>query len=236
VTGLKREYLGEFNKLHGGAAIGCEISPSSYTCQGNRHCLHPGYDRCDGLGKGWWGAKWLSFDGVALSGGMGAVRTGACCLPNAGGCTPDLLPDECAAANGVFAGPGTNCDDASVCLGACCLPSADCIETAFDACPGIYEGINTSCGEVQCPCPTPFADADGDGDVDQGDFAQFQACFTGPAPEPNGLPGGLPGGKCHCFDQHGGTENPDIDEDDYIVFEGCATGPGVPADPACEGP
>lgn len=80
---------------------------------------------------------------------------------------------------------------------------------------------------VGCPlatdCPNPFADADGDGDVDQADFAQLQACFTGTG-------GGIPRG-CGCLDHDGSGS---IDLPDLDAFEICASGAGVPAAKACD--
>jgi hypothetical protein len=80
---------------------------------------------------------------------------------------------------------------------------------------------------VDCPlatdCPNPFADADADGDVDQTDFAQLQACFTGTG-------GGIPGG-CGCLDHDGSGS---IDSPDLDAFEICATGAGIPAAKACD--
>ena len=223
VEGLKREYLGEFNKLHAGAAIGCEMD-SNGNCVGNRHCIHEGYDRCDGLGKTVYGRRWLEHDEMALSGGAAAAQEGACCL--GGGACGVMLPDACATAEGVFAGGGTVCDG-TVCEGACCAPTGDCTDTAFDACSDTFQGLGTNCATTVCPCATPFADSDADGDVDQDDFNEFQACYTGPGPA-------TVVGLCRCFDQHAGPNDPDVDEDDYGAFEACASGPDVPADPACE--
>jgi len=223
VTGIKRQYLGEFNKLHGGAAIGCELDNNG-NCDGNRKCMSLSYDRCDGGGKTQDGHKWLVFDGVAVAGGRGAVQEGACCL--ADGSCDVMLPDPCADAGGLFGGPGTICDESS-CRGACCLPTSDCVETEHNACPGEFQGLQTDCAAADCPCPTPFADGDVDGDVDQEDFAVMQECFTGPGPT-------TVVGQCECFDRdNGGTGDDDVDTDDYAAFEVCATGPGVPVIP-CE--
>ena len=223
VTGLSRLYLGAFNKLHGGAAIGCEMD-SAGNCAGNRKCMSLSYDRCDGLGKTDDGHQWLVFDGVAVHGGTPIPQPGACCF-SGGGCS-EMLGSECATAGGSFAGPGTACGG-SICEGACCQPTGACIDTAFDECPGSFQGLGTNCATTVCPCATPFADADADGDVDQDDFDEFQACMTGPGPA-------TVVGLCRCFDQHTGPNDPDVDEDDYAAFEACASGPDVPADPACE--
>jgi hypothetical protein len=225
VTGLKRQYFGEFNKLHGGAAIGCEMD-SNGNCVGNRKCMSLGYDRCDGLGKIYDGHKWLVFDGIAVAGGAGAVQEGACCLP--GDSCDVMLPEDCDAAGGLFAGPATICEP-STCLGACCLPSGGCVDDQYvDTCSGEFSGPSTNCATTACPCPTPFGDSDGDGDVDQEDFSVLQACFTGQGGGP------LDDRVCRCFDHdNGGDGDDDIDVDDVAAFERCASGPGIPADPSC---
>ncbi len=223
VTGLKRQYLGHFNKLHAGASIGCRMD-SNGACMGNRTCLKSEYDRCDGLGKLAWGAKWLVYDGIALSGGMGYGAPGACCLPG-GGCGV-TEPGVCDGAGGQFVGPNTTCGS-STCQGACCKPTGECADnTYFDACPGTFQGFGTDCATTVCPCPTPFADADADQDVDQADFARFQACFTGPGSE-------SVTGLCRCFDRdNNGQGDGDVDMDDFSAFEACASGPGIPT--ACQ--
>ncbi|MBP7936413.1 MAG: hypothetical protein KA354_17370 [Phycisphaerae bacterium] len=66
-------------------------------------------------------------------------------------------------------------------------------------------------------CPAPFADADGDGDVDQVDFGEYQACFTGRG-------GANSTYECRCFDR---DNDGDIDLVDFAEFQKCATGPAV---------
>jgi len=73
--------------------------------------------------------------------------------------------------------------------------------------PGLY-----------APC-----DFDKDGDVDQVDFGQFQACFSGmgvtqPAPA-------CKGARLDVDD--------DVDGSDFGLFFGCMSGPGTSADPSC---
>ncbi len=62
-------------------------------------------------------------------------------------------------------------------------------------------------------------DPDNDGDVDQDDFAQFQACYSGADDYPENP------ANCHCFDA---VENGKIDEVDLAEFVACVTGPGIP--------
>jgi len=70
-------------------------------------------------------------------------------------------------------------------------------------------------------CPLPFADFDSDGDVDQSDFGELQACFTGDAAA-SVLP------QCLCFDRDGDGA---IDRTDMTSFMECITGPDVAWDP-----
>ncbi len=257
VTGIKREYTGPFDKMHAGASIGCEMNGSG-GCVGNRTCLSEKFTRCDNSQNEIWGAKWLSFDNLALDGGLPDAE-GACCF-GGGGCA-DGHPVDCEAAEGHFAGPGTTCPDD--CRGACCLPTGDCQDTQFDACPGnfsgfgtecattacrgacclstgecldttpeacsgTFKGLGTDCATTVCACPSPFADTDGDLDVDQTDFALLQRCFS-----PSG--DGFPETRCICFDRPevGFPEGDgDVDMDDVAAFEACASGPGIPS--ACQ--
>ncbi|MHC4445198.1 MAG: hypothetical protein ACYTA5_21580, partial [Planctomycetota bacterium] len=84
-------------------------------------------------------------------------------------------------------------------------------------------------------CSTPFADVDdtngdgepeGDGDVDQDDFAEFQACYTG-----DGI--FALSDLCDCFDR---DNDDDVDTADYGEFQKCASGPNIPVagDPDCD--
>jgi len=69
------------------------------------------------------------------------------------------------------------------------------------------------------PCRPFFADVDLDGDVDQSDFGEFQACFSG-----MGV-GAV--GDCLCFDHDPAGLDGDVDGDDLKEFQKCATGPMV---------
>jgi hypothetical protein len=73
-------------------------------------------------------------------------------------------------------------------------------------------------------CHHVWADADDDGDVDQADFAQLQACYTGDS----GMMPDLP--YCVCFDVAGNSGAPDsrVSQVDLVEFERCASGPGIP--------
>ncbi|MBP7933695.1 MAG: hypothetical protein KA354_03510 [Phycisphaerae bacterium] len=69
-------------------------------------------------------------------------------------------------------------------------------------------------------CGVVFADRDHDGDVDQVDFGQFQACFSGSLAAPT---------DCNCFDRDGSDASGDGDVDvmDLLAFMNCYTGPAV---------
>ena len=67
-------------------------------------------------------------------------------------------------------------------------------------------------------------DVDDDGDVDQDDFGEFQACYSGSGTAHDGY-------ACWRMDA---DDDLDVDVDDLTVFEACASGPAVPADPACD--
>lgn len=224
VTGLKRLYLGKFNKMHAGSSIGCEMDASGH-CVGNRHCIHPSYDVCDGSipAKTVWGARWLSFDDVGITGGVPDGVDGACCFPNGGACTVGS-PADCIAAGGTPAGANVPCDP-SPCQGACCLGGVGCENMAFDQCTGpgrTFQGFQTDCASGTCPCPTPFADADGDGDVDVDDWGIMQRCI---ADVTQGVPP-----SCACFDRPEAgfpQGDGDVDIDDFNAFKNCVSGPGV---------
>ncbi len=86
----------------------------------------------------------------------------------------------------------------------------------------------------RCVTPPPpptcnealWPDADQDGDVDQDDFAQFQACYSGDYDYTT------PPENCICFDP---DESGKIDADDFAAFTSCATGPGIPVTVATAG-
>jgi len=71
-------------------------------------------------------------------------------------------------------------------------------------------------------CPAVPADYDNDCDVDQGDYALFEACASGPD---------VPYiGDCGHADL---DTDGDVDEADFAVFQRCLSGEGNPADPNC---
>ncbi|UCD29024.1 MAG: hypothetical protein JSV03_00635 [Planctomycetota bacterium] len=186
VTGIKRQYIGAFNKLHAGASIGCQMD-SNGVCVGNRHCLHSGYDRCDYMGKTYWGAKWLVFDGVAVFGGVpGDEATGACCYGN-GECAI-MTMGECedappAGLGGRYDGHGSQCGD----LLCCPTPFADDDRDGdvdqddfakFQAC---FTGPGPATVGTDCWCFDRDNSGQGDQDIDTDDFAAFEACASGPS-------------------------------------------------------
>ena len=76
--------------------------------------------------------------------------------------------------------------------------------------------------------PAP-ADFDRDCDVDDADFLQFDACFTGPQ-----VPG-PPASGCTSaqFEAANSDGDTDVDQTDFSIFQRCYSGEGNPADPNC---
>lgn len=83
--------------------------------------------------------------------------------------------------------------------------------------------------DVQLPpvCNNPRYDTDGDADVDNDDFGEFQACFTG-AGDP--LKAFVPN-PCQCLDDNNDKA---VDSTDLAAFLLCASGPSIPVNPACD--
>jgi hypothetical protein len=164
-------------------------------------------------------------DDISISGGVFvSLPTGVCCQPD-GGCLENVIEAACAQQGGTYGGDGTTCDTFN-CLGpagACCLGTGECVDGLDEeGCleiGGRYDGAHTQCGDPGLPlcCPNPFADDDADGDVDQGDFGNFQACYSGPF--------GLLTAGCECFDRNGDSR---VDSEDFNAFLDCATGPEIP--------
>lgn len=72
-------------------------------------------------------------------------------------------------------------------------------------------------------------DFDRDGDVDDADFVQLAACFTGPQ-----IPGPpISGCTGDQFDAADDDADNDVDQDDFGVYQRCYSGAGVLADPGC---
>ena len=69
----------------------------------------------------------------------------------------------------------------------------------------------------------PGLDADLDGDVDQADFGQFQACFTGAGAK-------LASNRCYAYAM---DNDLDVDMDDFAILQQCISGPGLPAELNC---
>ncbi|UCD30049.1 MAG: hypothetical protein JSV03_06120 [Planctomycetota bacterium] len=127
--------------------------------------------------------------------------------------------------------PGACCTQEGPGYGTCSSETEDyCVNTIGGTWLGPYTTCGTNNANCNFPCYDPYADWDNDDDVDQDDFAQFQACFTGSG-------GGIPT-NCLCFDKVGdglGTSpDGDIDQDDYEAFQLCASGPTIPANTACD--
>jgi len=83
--------------------------------------------------------------------------TQACCFESSGGCL-DLTEADCLLAQGLPAGPGTDCAT-HTCFpeGACCLPDGSCADgltpTECAAMNGVFQGDGTDCMTTVCPDP-----------------------------------------------------------------------------------
>ncbi len=93
------------------------------------------------------------------------------------------------------------------------------------------DGGLVDCADADCNndpncapvCNQPFADTDADGDADLHDFAEFQACYTGPSATVTQA--------CRCFDRNGDTH---VDDLDFQKFMDCATQSTVNALASCD--
>ncbi len=74
--------------------------------------------------------------------------------------------------------------------------------------------------------PSVPGDYDNDQDVDQADFGQLQACFSGSS---------VPQLDEGCASARIDGDS-DVDDLDLAIFLGCFTGPGIPGDPGCANP
>ena len=125
-------------------------------------------------------------------------------------CSPPVCPPDadgsCCEANGT---PG--CTNAACCE-LVCLDDYNCCDpdVGWDVvCVGVAEDL---CAPL-CECGS-FGDYNGDEVWDLGDFARFQACFTGVADGPVGF-------ECACGDETGDGR---IDLTDYLRFHAALTG------------
>ncbi len=175
---LPRRYSGGFNRLRLGTKESCQLNSSSYTCwsgyaNGKKRCKKMAEDRCDGgLENNW--SKYVAFDNVKLSGGIGNVIIGACCRNDATCVETDLYTCE-TILGGRYQG------DNSICAGMSCCPypfadgdtDGDVDQDDFGAFQICYTGsgpVPTGCGCL---------DRNKDNRINTTDFAAFDACFTG---------------------------------------------------------
>jgi hypothetical protein len=109
-------------------------------------------------------------------------QTGACCLPNGGGCIQATAAD-CASVGGTSFTLGAPCTatscPASAPTGCCCLPDGTCIQTTADKCHmagGVYAGNGVLCpgtmsGTPCCIGSSGNIDCDPDGGTDISDLS-----------------------------------------------------------------
>ncbi|MDP7009228.1 MAG: hypothetical protein QGI78_06630 [Phycisphaerales bacterium] len=81
-----------------------------------------------------------------------AVDIGACCLPT--GQCKIVTEDTCNGLDGLYMGPGSDCNSTDCGLGACCVSSGSCLMVIdADACEfisGSYQGDGSLCGTTTC--------------------------------------------------------------------------------------
>lgn len=174
-TGIPRLQTGGFNKLRAGAGVGCELNNGAYSCAGNNKCIRMGESRCDG--GGWQPNKsgFVIFDNVALHGGQGLGREGACCKID--GTCVEVLGDDCQALGGRFSSSGTTCGQVL------CCPTpygdddkdGDVDQYDFAALQRCITGSQTGVA-ADCLC----FDKNADNRVDATDVELFVNCATGP--------------------------------------------------------
>ncbi|NLX24222.1 MAG: S8 family serine peptidase [Phycisphaerae bacterium] len=95
----------------------------------------------------------------------------------------------------------------------------DGIPDGCDLCPNTVPGSPVDADG--CPPLIP-GDYDRDGDVDTDDFAEFEACASGPGISRS----------TECSNRDFDSDN-DVDQSDFGVFQRCYSGENVPADPNC---
>jgi len=186
---IPRKYLGDFNRLRAGTKEACRLQSGSYVCHpnyanGKKRPLRMGETRCD---AGWQSnkSKFIAFDTINLTGGIGSVVTGACCLNDASCIETDLT--SCTEQGGHWQPGVASCDDVTCCP----YPFADADKDGdvdqedfamFQVCfTNVGGGV-----PVGCEC----LNRDGDSDIDSADFVQFSACYSGPNVPAVPVPGG----------------------------------------------
>ncbi len=197
-TGIPRQYTGAFDRLRAGTKEGCMLNNGSYTCDssyanGKKRPTRMGDTRCDGGGWQTNKSKFISFDSVRLSGGVGgAAPTGACCK-NDGTCVEaEQVTCEDPPINGHFQGTGTVCPPAAGAVTCCPYPFADA-DTDGDVDAedfGTFQVCYSGNG-VAAPSGCECFDREQDTDVDGVDYTEFNNCWSGP-----NVPW-APGGSCN---------------------------------------
>lgn len=117
-------------------------------CYANGNCA-PDIEQADCEAE--FGATWHEgLDCAAIT----CNPRGACC--RMGGCLTLTEQGFCEGINGVYAGPGTNCDDNVCVTGACCMLTGECSENFGFQCQalgGTFGGPGTTCNPNPCPQP-----------------------------------------------------------------------------------
>ncbi len=188
-TDLPRRYTGEFNRLRAGTDEACQLNYDSHTCSsayanGKKKCKVMKEDMCTG-GNATYRSSYVAFDNIRLTGGIGGVEIGACCLDDATCVETDLYACE-TVLGGHYQGAATSCS-ATHC---CPYPFADTDIDAdvdqddfglFQIC---YTGQNGGVA-IGCECLNRNSKDDQDkddgiADIDIRDLDEFSKCWSGP--------------------------------------------------------
>lgn len=175
-TEIPLKYKGPFDSVRTGLGPGCRLANNtSWTsCAAPRSCISNEGTR----------TRFVDFDNLSLSGGVGWTQAGACCMSPTGACEEDLLEADCTNQGGVFKGSSTSCSEV-VC---CPTPYADTdgdgdVDAAdFGVLQACYTGNQIVTG--QCSC----FDRNADNKIDQRDVESFILCATGPDIVPGAIP------------------------------------------------
>ncbi len=190
MNGIPRVYQGAFDRLRAGIGPGCELASSASweTCVAPDNpcpsCVpnYPCWCRPEGrscLRNGGEQSRWVDFDDLVLSGGVGDTRVGACC--HTSGTCEEKLPEDCVAPGDIHAGPNTQCSS-TICCGRDSFVWADADADGdvdaddFGRFQGCYTGPDGPMpSDIECEC----FDRDHDDHVDGADYLEFVRCTTG---------------------------------------------------------
>jgi hypothetical protein len=185
--GLPRRYTGAFNRIRAGTDEACRLEHDRYACSkdyanGMKRCKVMKEDLCSGSGadlaNATYRAKYISFDNIRLSGGVGGVQAGACCKDDAS-CV-EVIKTQCEnVEHGRFQGEAQSCAETFCCP----YPFTDTDQdkdvdsddfAVLQRC--VTTGAPLTKFSSECRC----LDRNGDHQIDTTDVAAFVECSTGP--------------------------------------------------------